>query len=419
MSNWVSKQNTGDNQAFAACKISSTVALVGTGNDGYVFKTEDAGLTWTKVKDFSEPWVRSLCHVDGNIVLAGTGTTGNCTIQRSTDAGANWTEEKDLATDSSEDEVWAMTTVNPNSTSSIVVAGTDPGAEIWRSTDAGDTWAAASTASVSGETQILCMATVYEHATSGVVLLGTSNNAEIHRSTDSGDTWAQEVDIADETYVMAFGVLKQGASDGVILAGTIGTAEIWKSIDSGDNWTRITALTGNQVRHIEPISENVAIVSVYNTASTDGYLYITKDAGATYTKILDVTDAGWGNYFERVIRMDDTYYFAASYDGDIYSKTIDGAPGDSLTWVTPDNTEVLSTKPQDVISITPQRQQRVTVFDDGSEERVSFSQKNYYFVDLVWKTISKTTAGTIMDFYNSPDKGTLRMAMFTRSGLKQ
>jgi len=421
MSNWKEAAGTGTDLIRESLRLSDTSCLLFSAEDGIIYKSTDSGKTYTTKKTLSgetpsQTHIKSACHVYGDVYLCGT--SPNAQIWRSTDAGDTWSMVKDIEDDTGETLVSGLTTINVNGTSSIVSAGTGPGAELWISSDAGATWAAAgTTTSISGESHIRCMCTVYEHATTGKALLGTYNNAEIHITADSGDTWTEEADIATEQYVETLCTMVQGATTGVILAGTIGTAEIWRSVDSGANWTRITNLSHatadcTGVYHIAKITENHAIACADDTVNSIGSLFESKDQGLTWTQTTNITVLDPAPPWYTILKLSDTLRVGGGNGGTAWYQNLDGAPGDALQYVVPDGTETLSLKPQDVIPYTVMRDQRVDVYDDGSEERISYSQKNYNFIDLVYRALSATNAGIVMDFWNSPDKGAGRSKTF-------
>ena len=430
---------------YSLIHVDGDICLAGVGDNGSIWKSTDAGETWTQIIQLADNYSFAYDNFGGTsfvlgeavtwdagasggtVIACDNGTpTGTMTINVTAGsladddsisaAGSGGSCDVDgAATQTTATNVHALACANPDGASSIIVCGTNGDASLFRSVDAGDTWVACTTENITDETIVYTIETVYEHATTGVLVLGTYNNAEIYRSTDSGDTWSSVQDIADETSAYVACVMKQGASDGVVLMGTqSASAEIWRSTDSGANWMRITALAGAEttpirVYEIIKVSENVALALTYDSsADLCGQTFKTVDQGLTWTEIYgDHTKApiSSDSRIMKGVCLGDNYIVAGGTEAKIFLWQWTGAPGDALGWKVPDNAEVLSTKPQAAISFAPQRQQRVTVFDDGSEERVSFSQKNYYFADLTWKTVTTTVAGTIMDFWNSPDKG--------------
>lgn len=78
----------------------------------------------------------------------------------------------------------------------------------------------------------------------------------------------------------------------------------------------------------------------------------------------------------------------------------------------PDNDVTLSITPQSVIPEEGDKNQIIHLGDDGSEERISFSNDSIFFVTLEWGNIDESESGTIMDFFHSTAKGNGRNKTF-------
>jgi hypothetical protein len=79
---------------------------------------------------------------------------------------------------------------------------------------------------------------------------------------------------------------------------------------------------------------------------------------------------------------------------------------DYLSTVTPDYaTTTFQVAPQEVLAEEGEKLQVVHFADDGSEERIDLSTASIFYVTLVWKSISASDAGTIVDFYHDSAKG--------------
>ena len=73
---------------------------------------------------------------------------------------------------------------------------------------------------------------------------------------------------------------------------------------------------------------------------------------------------------------------------------------------TPDYTTTkLVLTPHNVMSERSEKNQVIHTADDSSEERISFSNDNIFWVSLNWSTITETETGTILDFFFDPNKG--------------
>ena len=127
--------NTGLSDPFitALTAIGSTI-VAGTMNSG-VFISTNSGSTWTQPTStgLTNPQIRSLHHVSGTVLLAGT--NGPMGIYRSTDFGANWTLAAGTVTNS-----YVLSFINFNG---AVHAGT--GCCALKSIDGGVTWSVTNT----------------------------------------------------------------------------------------------------------------------------------------------------------------------------------------------------------------------------------------------------------------------------------
>jgi len=78
---------------------------------------------------------------------------------------------------------------------------------------------------------------------------------------------------------------------------------------------------------------------------------------------------------------------------------------DYLSQVTADNNVTLAVTPNKVIVEEGSKNQSIRMGDDGSEERVSFSDNSIFYCTLIWTYKNESDAGTIMDFYHDAAKG--------------
>lgn len=77
-----------------------------------------------------------------------------------------------------------------------------------------------------------------------------------------------------------------------------------------------------------------------------------------------------------------------------------------LSTVTPDyTTTTLSVAPHAQMVFSVSKNQSVALFDDGTEDRISFDDTPVFFVELQWNLLSSTDQETILDFYVNSSKG--------------
>jgi len=78
---------------------------------------------------------------------------------------------------------------------------------------------------------------------------------------------------------------------------------------------------------------------------------------------------------------------------------------DYLTATAASSTELFDVKPQKILTELGRKNQVAHIGDDGSEQRVSFSNTSVFNVVLKWNVISAADAGTIMDYFHSTSLG--------------
>jgi len=61
--------------------------------------------------------------------------------------------------------------------------------------------------------------------------------------------------------------------------------------------------------------------------------------------------------------------------------------------------------PHNVMTERAEKNQVIHTADDNSEERISFSNDNLFWVNLSWQTITEDETGTILDFFFNSAKG--------------
>lgn len=178
-----------------------TGEISGGGSGNGVYRSADAGKTWTHVGLDASRIVPSLMldpH-DPNRLLAasiGSGTAGG--VYRTTDGGKSWTKTLDPGKGSSVQHLaWAYD--NP----AVIFASTQPpfqnfgppsgssappGPEIYKSADEGVTWKKLEATGLPKLTGRICVAVAQGTGSQRVFLIGTFG---LYRSDDGGATWRQ------------------------------------------------------------------------------------------------------------------------------------------------------------------------------------------------------------------------------------
>ena len=295
---------------FRAGRISAVSAPIGPGQtgifydalpEGGVWKTENAGMTWSPIfddiKTVSSVGAIAVAPSDPNIIYVGTGDlVGEGAIDegdgvyKSTDAGKTWVHLGLEATK----QIPALI-VDPKDPSIVLLAAQgdihhpshDRG--IFRSADGGQTWkqvlfrsdiAGGQDVEFAYDNPNIVFATTVRHLSGtggGQGAAGAGNNeTALYKSTDEGATWTEVnggglPELAGRTSVA---VAANTNAQRVFLVGTFG---LWRSDDGGANWRRMN--TDPRIRGSGYIcgvmvdSKNPDVVYVMNTSvyrSTDG-----------------------------------------------------------------------------------------------------------------------------------------------------
>ena len=235
------------------------------GTGGGVWKTEDAGETWTNISDgyFKTGSVGAIAvsESDPNVIYVGMGehavrgvtTSHGDGVYKSTDAGKTWTHMGLAAT-----RVIARIRVHPSNPDLVYVAaqgathGPTPERGIYRSRDGGATWqqvlfvsksAGASELSMDPTNPRMLYAGFWDHQRYPWTVVSGGPGSGIYKSSDGGDTWeelssglpelmgktAVDVSPANPDRVWAL-IEAQGDEGGLYL-----------SDDAGASWTQLNS----------------------------------------------------------------------------------------------------------------------------------------------------------------------------------
>ncbi len=195
--------------------------------------------------------------------IIGANTGG---VWRTVDAGSTWTPLSDY---------FANLYVY-----SVAIAPSDPdtyffgsyGGLIYKSTDAGATWNQLGTAGTSFVNKILI------HPTDPDIMYATSQNTGIFRSADGGATWSEVANNDSRGYDVEF---KPGDPNTVYASGI----NFHVSTDGGTNWTNGAGFaSGAKMIAITPADADRVYVVEANGGSFGG-LYTSTDSGANFTEL--------------------------------------------------------------------------------------------------------------------------------------
>ncbi|HUU33250.1 MAG TPA: hypothetical protein VMW48_04260, partial [Vicinamibacterales bacterium] len=233
---------------------------------GGAWKTTDGGTTWAPMTDgkitTSSIGSLAVCQANPDVVYIGGGETefrGNIIqgdgVYRTTDGGKAWTH---LGLKDS--QAIARLRVHPTQCDTVYAAvlgqpyNDHPERGVFKSTDGGTTW----------------KKTLYRNEKSGAVDLTIDPQ---HPDVLFASVW--------EAFRTPWSMSSGGPGSG-----------LFKSTDSGETWTEITGnpglpkgLWGKVGVTVSPVDGNRAWALIENEA--EGGLYMTDDAGATWTKVSD------------------------------------------------------------------------------------------------------------------------------------
>ncbi len=217
----------GESNVRSSIKLADGVALIGTEETGDVFKTIDAGRTWTKTTDGRNEWkiqdVRNFLRADDGRLYATTSEPA--LVLRSDDEGETW----DVVARPEASRTVALTQLD---TGDILVGlrrSKNNKISIVRSSDHFDTFDTVVLDEDLPRQNTTCLFDLGD----GVVLCGVGYEAsgKIFRSTDAGLTWALTAEFPKARDVMNF--FKIGDKVFVL---TSGIATIFASDDTGKSW---------------------------------------------------------------------------------------------------------------------------------------------------------------------------------------
>jgi photosystem II stability/assembly factor-like uncharacterized protein len=284
----------------------------------FLYRTDDAGTTWTEVFSYTQPGAFSTVNVvlldpadplnwllshDGDI-----GGTYGAYILQSVDGGSTWTRVFTLT-----DDYVSSLVANPV-TPTIVYASTGQN-NLYQSTDSGATWAAVITDGSAGRRLV-----VEPPAT----LYATTSN-EVRRSTDGGASW-EFAGWQDEIRALAIDL---GPAPAALYLG-LETNGVIKSTDGGANWEWRNEGLSTLVRPRDLDIDPVDPARLFAAADCAGS-YRSTDGGATWTSYSDLgmLPGCMGSF--GINNRDSNEIYAGAYNcggGTIYRST-DG--GDNFT----------------------------------------------------------------------------------------
>lgn len=275
---------------------------------GGVWKTADAGITWTPISDryFKTGSVGSIAvaESDPNIVYVGMGEAclrANIShgdgVYKSTDAGRTWANIG-LRDSSQIGKVW----VDPKNADLVYVAaighpyGPNEERGVFRSNDGGKTWkkilylndkTGAADLSVDPRDTKIMYATTWQVLRQPWDIYEFGPGSGIYKTTDGGDTWSPLKDGLPKTEMGKIGIAVSPADSNRIYA-TIGGDDggIFRSDDAGKTWKLLNGsfeMHSRQYYYGHIFADPQQVDTVYTFTSKD--FYKSTDGAKTWGRI--------------------------------------------------------------------------------------------------------------------------------------
>ncbi|MEZ4415439.1 MAG: glycosyl hydrolase [Gemmatimonadota bacterium] len=304
------------------------------GVGGGVWKTSDAGITWTNISDgqISTASVGAIAVApsDPNVVYLGMGehaprgvtTSHGDGVYRSTDAGKTWTHLGLTST-----RAISRIVVHPQNPDVVYVAAQGapygPSAErgIYRSLDGGTSWekvhyvsetAGASELSMDPANPRILYAAFWDHVREPWEVRSGGPGSGLWKSTDAGTTWAK-LERGLPALMGKIGVSVSGANPDIVYAIVEAEPEggVFRSDDAGASWRRVNNVRGLRSRpwyymeiFADPNDEN----TVY---ALNAPLWKSIDGGRTFSSV----SVGHGDTHDLWIRPGDPDNLILADDG--------------------------------------------------------------------------------------------------------
>ena len=306
-------------------------------SSGGVWKTVNAGTTWSPVFDTQESYSIGCITMDPNnpqVLWVGTGENNSQRsvgygdgVYKTLDGGISW---KNVGL--KESEHIGMIWIDPRDSQRVFVAAQGPlwsaGGErgLYKTEDGGDTWEKVlAISSNTGISEVLAepgapdtmYAVAYQRRRKVWTLLDGGPESGIYKSADGGNTWNELTNGIPKSDKGRIGLAISPASPSVVYAVIEAAGEeggFFKSADRGQTWKKQSSyVTGSPQYYQELTADPVDVSRVY---ALDTYLMVSEDGGKTFSP-LDGDSKHVDNH-ALWIDPDNTNYLLTGCDGGIY-----------------------------------------------------------------------------------------------------
>ena len=310
-------------------------AAVASGN---LFKTDNAGITWTPVFDNEASYaigVVTLDPNDPNVVWVGTGENNaqrsvayGDGVYKSVDDGKSWTN-MGLRDSGHISQIW----VDPGDSDTVLVAAQgplwSPGGDrgLYKTTDGGQTWQPILTVDENtGVNEFVVdprdsnniVASSYQRRRHVWVLINGGPGSAIHKTTDGGETWTRVTTGLPSKDEMGRIGLAGAPSDPDMIYAIIEASDeekgVYRSTDFGETWTkRSDYMTNSPQYYNELVIDPKDPERVY---SLNTFTNMSEDGGQTWTPL----GLEWRHVDDHALWIDPDYteHLIIGGDGGIY-----------------------------------------------------------------------------------------------------
>jgi len=312
---------------------------------GGVWRTDNAGTTWTPVFDEQGSYSIGCLAMDPsnpNVVWVGTGENNSQRsvsfgdgVYKTVDGGQTW-ENVGLP----ESEHIGRIAIDPRDPDVVYVAAQGP---LWRSggdrglyktTDGGKSWNRI--LHISDDTGInevhldprepdVLYATAYQRGRHVWSLIDGGPESGIHKSTDGGETWRQLTQgLPEEVDLGRIGLALSPADPDVIYAIVESQREeggVFRSTDRGESWEKRSDYVSQSPQYYnELVAHPKDVDTVF---SMDTWMHVSADGGKTFEKVGE-EHKHVDNHAMWIDPMD-THYYLVGCDGGVYESFDRGA----------------------------------------------------------------------------------------------
>ncbi len=286
--------------------VAWTIAYDGEDTDNHISEvayTNDGGVTWTAydlaqnvLPGIVNPGIGTVFPVDANTAFIAayhdSGSIGNGGIWKTTDAGATWTKVSTPTMYSNSASFCNLVYFFDSNNGFCQGDPVNGEFEMYYTTNGGTTWIPIPGSQIdnpnSGE-----FGYVHGFVAAGNTVWFTTSNGRLYRSTDQGHTWT-----AHDTPLNDFGGINNDSGDVTFKDDNEGwlvrdNGELYHTTDAGDTWTPMTPtydwtgdFFGGHIAYIPGTTNTLVVTEADALNRTVVGAAISEDGGQTWTKMI-------------------------------------------------------------------------------------------------------------------------------------